>query len=195
MSATEQYLANNARYAQTFSGPLPMPPSAHVAVVACMDARLNVYGILGLGDGEAHVIRNAGGRASDDAIRSLIISHKLQGTREWFVIHHTNCGQESFTDEKMRTLLSHSLETVELGPDGFHEVGAGPGSMDGEYIDWLTITNQRHSVVADVQRLRNHRLVPSSIANYNDLQPLASDQALDLRWRRPGDKAPQEATM
>src|SRR6266699_106210 len=79
MSATEQYLANNERYAQTFSGPLPMPPSAHVAVVACMDARLNVYGILGLGDGETHVIRNAGGVITDDEIRSLAISQRLLG--------------------------------------------------------------------------------------------------------------------
>jgi carbonic anhydrase len=99
MSATEQYLANNARYAQTFSGPLPLPPSAHLAVVACMDARLNVYAILGLKDGEAHVIRNAGGVITDDQIRSLAISQRLLGTREIVLIHHTDCGMLTFTDD------------------------------------------------------------------------------------------------
>src|SRR3989440_1089312 len=102
MSATEQYLANNARYAETFSGPLPMPPSVHLAVVACMDARLNVYAILGLGDGEAHVIRNAGGVITDDEIRSLAISQRLLGTREIILIHHTDCGMLTFKDDEFR---------------------------------------------------------------------------------------------
>ncbi len=102
MSATEQCLANNARYAQTFSGPLPMPPASHVAVVACMDARLNVYGILGLGEGEAHVIRNAGGVITDDQIRSLAISQRLLGTREIVLIHHTDCGMLTFTDDAFK---------------------------------------------------------------------------------------------
>src|SRR5215467_1625448 len=99
MSATDEYLANNARYAETFSGPLPLPPSRQVAVVACMDARLNVYGILGLKDGEAHVIRNAGGVVTDDEIRSLAISQRLLGTREIILIHHTDCGMLTFTDD------------------------------------------------------------------------------------------------
>jgi carbonic anhydrase len=99
MTATDEYLANNARYAEGFSGPLPMPPSAHVAVVACMDARLNVYAILGLGDGEAHVIRNAGGVVTDDEIRSLAISQRLLGTTEIILIHHTDCGMLTFTDD------------------------------------------------------------------------------------------------
>jgi carbonic anhydrase len=102
MSATEDYLANNARYAETFSGPLPLPPSAHVAVVACMDARLNVYAILGLGDGQAHVIRNAGGVITDDEIRSLAISQRLLGTREIILIHHTDCGMLTFTDDAFK---------------------------------------------------------------------------------------------
>src|SRR5437773_8659567 len=105
MSATEQYLANNERYAQTFSGPLPMPPSAHVAVVACMDARLNVYGILGLGDGEAHVIRNAGGVITDDEIRSLAISQRLLGTSEIILIHHTDCGMLTFHDDEVKAQI------------------------------------------------------------------------------------------
>jgi len=102
MSATEQYLANNARYAETFSGPLPMPPAAHLAVVACMDARLNVYGMLGLSEGEAHVIRNAGGVVTDDQIRSLAISQRLLGTKEIVLIHHTDCGMLTFTDDAFK---------------------------------------------------------------------------------------------
>jgi carbonic anhydrase len=99
MSATDEYLTRNAAYAEQFSGPLPLPPSAHLAVVACMDARLNVYAILGLGDGEAHVIRNAGGVVTDDEIRSLAISQRLLGTTEIILIHHTDCGMLTFTDD------------------------------------------------------------------------------------------------
>jgi carbonic anhydrase len=99
MSVTDEYLANNARYAESFSGPLPMPPARQVAVIACMDARLNVYGMLGLGAGEAHVIRNAGGVVTDDAIRSLAISQRLLGTSEIILIHHTDCGMLTFTDD------------------------------------------------------------------------------------------------
>src|SRR5580704_9893039 len=102
MTAIDEYLANNARYAEGFSGPLPMPPSAHLAVVACMDARLNVYALLGLGDGEAHVIRNAGGVVTDDVIRSLTISQRLLGTREIMLIHHTDCGLAKTTEDKFK---------------------------------------------------------------------------------------------
>ncbi len=102
MSVTDDYLANNAQYAKTFQGPLPLPPSKHVAVVACMDARLDVYRILGLGDGEAHVIRNAGGVVTDDEIRSLAISQRLLGTREIILIHHTDCGMLTFTDDDFK---------------------------------------------------------------------------------------------
>jgi len=102
MSATDDYLANNAEYARNFAGPLPLPPSKHVAVVACMDARLDVYRILGLKDGEAHVIRNAGGVITDDEIRSLAISQRLLGTREIILIHHTDCGMLTFTDDDFK---------------------------------------------------------------------------------------------
>jgi carbonic anhydrase len=102
VTVTDQYLANNAEYAKSFTGPLPLPPSKHVAVVACMDARMNVYGILGLRDGEAHVIRNAGGVVTDDEIRSLAISQRLLGTREIILIHHTDCGMLTFTDDDFK---------------------------------------------------------------------------------------------
>ena len=105
MSVTDEYLANNARYAQSFSGPLPLPPSRQVAVLACMDARLNVYAILGLADGEAHVIRNAGGVVTADEIRSLAISQRLLGTREIILIHHTDCGMLTFTDDAFKDAL------------------------------------------------------------------------------------------
>jgi len=102
MSITDDYLANNSEYTRTFTGPLPLPPSKHVAVVACMDARLDVYAILGLGAGEAHVIRNAGGVVTDDEIRSLAISQRLLGTSEIILIHHTDCGMLTFTDDEFK---------------------------------------------------------------------------------------------
>ncbi len=102
MSVTDDYLANNAEYAKNFSGPLPLPPSKQVAVVACMDARMDVYRILGLAEGEAHVIRNAGGVVTDDEIRSLAISQRLLGTREIILIHHTDCGMLTFSDDDFK---------------------------------------------------------------------------------------------
>jgi carbonic anhydrase len=105
MSVTDELLANNQRYAETFRGPLPMPPGKGVAVIACMDARLNVYAILGLAEGEAHVIRNAGGVVTDDEIRSLAISQRLLGTREIILIHHTDCGMLTFTDDDFKASI------------------------------------------------------------------------------------------
>ncbi len=109
MSATDELLANNARYAESFSGTLPLPPAKHVAVVACMDARLNVYGILGLAEGEAHVIRNAGGVITDDEIRSLVISQRLLGTEEIILIHHTDCGMLTFTDDEFKRSIQDDV--------------------------------------------------------------------------------------
>ena len=109
MSATDELLANNARYAESFSGTLPLPPAKHVAVVACMDARLNVYGILGLAEGEAHVIRNAGGVITDDEIRSLVISQRLLGTEEIILIHHTDCGMLTFTDDEFKKSIQDDV--------------------------------------------------------------------------------------
>lgn len=105
MTATDEYLANNVAYASTFKGPLLLPPSKHVAVVACMDARLDVYRILGLQEGEAHVIRNAGGVVTDDEIRSLAISQRLLGTKEIILIHHTDCGMLTFTDDEFKAAI------------------------------------------------------------------------------------------
>jgi carbonic anhydrase len=145
-----------------------------------MDARLDPAAYAGLHEGDAHVIRNAGGRASDDAIRSLVISYKLLGTREWFVIHHTNCGMEFFTDEVMRQLLAHSLETAQLGPDGFHDVGAGPGSTEAAYIDWLTIADSHQSVIDDVTRIRSHPLVPKAIPIYGYIYDVTTGRLVEV---------------
>jgi carbonic anhydrase len=161
----DEVLAANARYVETFGtkGSLALPPARRFAVLTCMDARLDPAKYAGLSEGDAHVIRNAGGRASDDAIRSLVISYKLLGTREWFVIHHTDCGMEFFTDGVIADLLDHSLETAELTPQGFREVGKGPGSSAGHFIKWLTIAHREQAVVQDVERIRHHPLVPATI--------------------------------
>ena len=121
----QEVLSANQKYAADFGdkAKLAMPPARHFAILTCMDARLDPAKFAGLAEGDAHVIRNAGGRASDDAIRSLVISYKLLGTREWFVIHHTNCGMEFFTNEVMRGLLANSLETAALTEKGFQDVG------------------------------------------------------------------------
>jgi carbonic anhydrase len=164
----DEVLSANAAYAGSFGArsELALPPARGFAILTCMDARLDPAKYAGLAEGDAHVIRNAGGRASDDAIRSLVISYKLLGTKEWFVIHHTDCGMEFFTDDVMRGLLSSSLETAALGPEGFHDVGTGPGSSEGKYIDWLTIADREQSVVEDVARIRAHPLVPAGIPVY-----------------------------
>lgn len=168
MSIRDEVLKANDEYASAFGqkGELALPPARAFAILTCMDARLDPAKYAGLSEGDAHVIRNAGGRASDDAIRSLVISYKLLGTKEWFVIHHSNCGMEFFTDEVIRGLLANSLQTAVLEPGGFRDVGSGPGSTEGDYVDWLTISDNAASVVADVQRIRTHPLVPDTIPIY-----------------------------
>jgi len=168
MSVLPEVLKANAGYAAAFGvkGKLTIPPARHFTILTCMDARLDPAKYAGLAEGDAHVIRNAGGRASDDALRSLVISYKLLGTNEFFVIHHTDCGMLFFTDEVMRNLLASSLETAELTSTGFRDVGKGPGSTEGEFIDWLTMKDNAAAVVADVRRIRNHPLIPRSIPIY-----------------------------
>lgn len=164
----DEVLRANQTYVKNFGdkGKLGLPPARRIAILTCMDARIDPAKLAGLREGDAHVIRNAGGRASDDALRSLVISTKLLGTREWFVIHHTNCGMELFTDEIIRGLLSESLETAALGDGGWRNTAKGAGSRQGEYINWLTIKSQAESVWRDVERIRNHPLVPRDIPIY-----------------------------
>lgn len=189
-SILQEVLAANQRYAADFGDKekLAMPPARHFAILTCMDARLDPAKFAGLAEGDAHVIRNAGGRASDDAIRSLVISYKLLGTQEWFVIHHTNCGMEFFTNDVMRGLLANSLETAALTDKGFQDVGKGPGSRAGEFIEWLTIRDQGRSVRDDVQRIREHPLVPKKIALYGYVYDVKSGRLHEVaEANRPGE--------
>jgi carbonic anhydrase len=178
----DEVLAANASYAGSFGAKseLALPPARGFAILTCMDARLDPAKYAGLAEGDAHVIRNAGGRASDDAIRSLVISYKLLGTKEWFVIHHTDCGMEFFTDDVMRGLLSSSLETAALGADGFYDVGTGPGSSEATYIDWLTIADREGSVVEDVRRIRAHPLVPARIPVYGYVYDVKTGRLIEV---------------
>jgi carbonic anhydrase len=177
-----EVLAANARYQADFGdkGSLPLPPGRHFAILTCMDARLDPAKYAGLAEGDAHVIRNAGGRASDDAIRSLVISYKLLGTREWFVIHHTDCGMQYFTDEIIRDLFAQSLETATVDEKGWHDVGQGPGSDEAKYISFLTIKDLAASVVEDVQRIRRHPLVPGTIPVYGYIYDVKSGKLIEV---------------
>jgi carbonic anhydrase len=177
-----EVLSANQAYVGSFGakGDLALIPARRFAILTCMDARLDPAKYAGLSEGDAHVIRNAGGRATDDAIRSLVISHKLLGTNEWFVIHHTNCGMEFFTDEIIRGLLASSLETAALDADGFHDVGRGPGSAEANYIDWLTISDNAQSVAEDVFRIRSHPLVPGTIPIYGYLYDVATGRLVEV---------------
>jgi len=182
MTVPDEVLAANDAYVASFGakGDLALPPARRFGILTCMDARLDPAKYAGLSEGDAHVVRNAGGRASDDAIRSIVISYKLLGTKEWFVIHHTNCGMEFFTDETMRGLLASSLETAQLTDDGFVDVGTGPGSPEGKHISWLTIDDQARSVVEDVQRIRHHPLVPPTIPIYGYIYDVATGRLVEV---------------
>jgi carbonic anhydrase len=175
-------LKANEKYQADFGdkGKLALPPARGFAILTCMDARIDPAKLAGLREGDAHVIRNAGGRASDDAIRSLVISHKLLGTREWFVIHHSNCGMELFTGPIINGLLSQSLETAIFENGAWKNTGAGPGSTAGQSIDWLTIDNQAASVVADVERIRTHPLVPRYIPIYGYIYQVETGRLVEV---------------
>jgi carbonic anhydrase len=172
----DEVVQANAAYARSFGdkAKLGLPPARGFLILTCMDARLDPAKFAGLAEGDAHVVRNAGGRASDDAIRSLVISHKLLGTKEWFVIHHTDCGMEYFKDDELADLLAGSLETAELTQSGFRNARAGGGAPDGRYIRWLSIRDQAESVVEDVRRIRAHPLVNPTIPIYGYIYDVKS---------------------
>ena len=177
-----EVLSANEAYADSFGekAKLAIPPARGFAILTCMDARLDPAKYAGLAEGDAHVIRNAGGRASDDAIRSLVISYKLLGTKEFFVIHHTDCGMQFFTNEVIRGLLANSLETAALTPEGFKDVGKGPGSTAAEFVEFLTIKDQAQSVLADVIRIRTSPLVPKSIPIYGYIYDVHSGKLVEV---------------
>jgi carbonic anhydrase len=141
MSVTDQYLENNKKYAAQFQGPLPLPPAKHIAVLACMDARLNVYGALGIQEGESHVIRNAGGVVTEDEIRSLAISQRLLGTKEIILIHHTDCGMLTFTDDEFKQSI-------------LEEVGQKPAWAAEAFSDLETDVRQ------SISRIKNSPFIP-----------------------------------
>lgn len=177
-----EVLQANAKYAADFGekGKLALPPARRFAILTCMDARLDPAKYAGLAEGDAHVIRNAGGRASDDAIRSLVISYKLLGTREFFVVHHTDCGMQFFSNDVIRELLASSLETAELTAQGFRDVGTGPGSRAGEYIEWLAVKDARQAVLDDVARIRNHPLIPKTIPVHGYIYDVKSGKLVEV---------------
>ena len=144
----KRILSDNAEYAKEFGdkGKLGIIPSRKIAILTCMDARIEPMRLSGLKPGDAHIIRNAGGRASNDAIRSLIVSNRLVGTNEWLVIHHTGCGIENMTNEKMAELANETSTASE-----------------GDFINWLTIQDRIGSVRDDVKRLREHPLTPPDV--------------------------------
>jgi carbonic anhydrase len=178
----DEVLNANKAYAEKFGdlGKLAMPPARRFAILTCMDARLLPEKFAGLVEGDAHVIRNAGGRASDDAIRSLVISYKLLGTQEWFVIHHTDCGMLTFTNDIMRDLLSKSLETAGIENGAWKDSGRGTGSEAGQYMEWLTIQDLAKSVVDDVRRIRTHPLVPARIPIYGYIYDVLSGNLIEV---------------
>lgn len=151
MSAVDDVLAANRAYAASFAGKgrLTAPPARQLAILTCMDARLDPAAFAGLLEGDAHVVRNAGGRASDDAIRSLVLSYALLGTREWLVVHHTDCGLLSATDASIRETLRRRDDIAD--------------ASEADFVDWLTIDDEIGGVIQDVSRLRRHPLVPPSI--------------------------------
>ena len=183
-TVVQEVEAANAQYAGRFGeklSKLPIPPARKFAILTCMDARMHASKLFGLEEGDAHIIRNAGGRASDDAIRSLVISYKLLGTKEFFVVHHTNCGMVTFNNGVMAGLLANSLETAVHDGTAWRDVGQGPGSAEAAKIDWLTFTDDRQAVIDDVKKVRNHPLVPKSIPVYGYLYDVRTGKLEEIK--------------
>jgi carbonic anhydrase len=190
MSQYDHVTAANAAYAEAFEkGGKPLPPAKQAAVLTCMDARIIPAEALGYDIGDVHVIRNAGGRASDDAIRSLVISHKLLGTKEFFVIHHTDCGMALFDQDTMERLLASSLNTAAPGPDGWSDPGGEDGSDAGKEIDWLTFKDAADAVIEDVKRVRDHPLVPARIPIYGFMYDVDTGRLTEIEAASAAGKA------
>jgi carbonic anhydrase len=178
----DEVMGANAHYVANFGnkGDLALPPARGFAILTCMDARLDPAKYAGLAEGDAHVIRNAGARASDDAIRSLVISHKLLGTKEWFVIHHTNCGMELFCDEIMGDLLEDSLATAAFDGKNWSNPQHGGGCAAGHFVKWHTIKTQEESVAQDVARIRSHPLVPKNVPIYGYIYDVRTGKLIEV---------------
>ncbi len=159
MRANKDYAADFGAKAELMGVPL-----RGIAILTCMDARMDPAKFCGLKEGDAHVIRNAGGRASDDAIRSLVVSCALMETSDWFVVHHTGCGMQSYTDDDIRQMLH--LQATDSSCEGTGWGGVRKSAATAADIEWLTFKNLEKSVVEDVERIRNHPLVPAGVAIY-----------------------------
>ena len=187
MPILDEVLAANDAYAADFAPRATGDAAARgFAILTCMDARLDPAKYAGLAEGDAHVIRNAGGRASDDAIRSLVISYKLLGTGGVVVIHHTTAAWCSSPTRSWAACSSLSLETAALGDEGFYDVGEGPGSPEGKNIDWLTISDQQQAVVEDVAAIRNHPLVEGTIPVYGYVYHVETGRLVEVARRDRG---------
>jgi carbonic anhydrase len=187
----DEVIGANQKYAGEFGakGELALPPARQFAILTCMDARLDPAKYAGLAEGDAHVIRNAGGRATDDAIRSLVISHKLLGIREWFVIHHTNCGMELFSDEVMADLLDDDLATASFDGKSWSNPHHHGGHAAGHFIKWHTIKDQGSSVAQDVRRIREHPLVPSNVPIYGYIYDVKTGRLNEVKAATEAGKA------
>ena len=187
----QEVLDANAAYAAEFGDKkdLALPPARGFAILTCMDARLDPAKYAGLSEGDAHVIRNAGGRATDDAIRSLVISHKLLGTGEWFVIHHTNCGMQLFSDEVIGDLLEDNLETANFDGTKWSNPKHGHGSPHGHFIKWHTFSDNEESVRQDVRRIREHPLVAPHIPIHGYIYDVKSGRLNEVPGAREAGKA------
>ena len=179
----EEVLEANKKYAEEFGekSKLPIPPGRKFSIVTCMDARLDPAKFAGLEEGDAHVIRNAGGRVTEDTIRSLIISHKLLGTQEWFIIHHTDCGMLTFKNDQLHELLSESLETAAIGEDGWYNPTKEGGSEAAQYINFLPIRDLAKSVVDDVRTVRENPLVPANIPIYGYIYEVETGKIVEVK--------------
>ena len=186
-----EVLEANRSYAETFGekSELGLPPARGFAILTCMDARLDPAKYAGLAEGDAHVIRNAGGRATEDAIRSLVISHKLLGTKEWFVVHHTNCGMELFSDDIMAELLEDDLATASFDGERWSNPHHRGGHAVGHFIKWHTIKNQESSVTQDVRRIREHPLVPRNVPVYGYVYDVKCGRLNEVKTATQAGKA------
>jgi len=187
----DEVLSANDNYAASFGqkNQLALPPARRFAILTCMDARLDPAKFAGLAEGDAHVIRNAGGRASDDAIRSLVISQKLLGTLEWFVIHHTNCGMELFSDTVIADLLEDDLTTAQFDGHSWSNLHHAGGPSAGHFVKWHTIRDQFESVVQDVKQIREHPLVPSHIPVYGYIYDVHTGKLVEVEAATQAGKA------
>ena len=163
-------IESNKDYSESFNqGNLSAKPSKSIAILTCMDTRINIEKVCGLESGEAHIIRNAGGKVTDDTMRSFVVSYKLLGTKDWFVIQHTDCGLSKITDEKMSSLLESDLETASFENGDWNSNkndNSESGSSFGHQVEWNTFLDLKKSILEDIEKIKNHPLTPSYINIY-----------------------------